>query len=159
MKKGAVCMKRDVVDYCDEKITIRCNDPKKVGSDMDIEVRLPEGILVQSLLLKGTVVRCAREERTEPERYVLELKIDDLTPLNEKILDAYKDFLDRERKIQAIKIDIEGFQRAFENFGRKLRLLRRTAEEVRKRIFGCNRYDNTCKACGSQQRCQVYFPD
>ena len=56
--------------------------------------------------------------------------------MNQKILEAYKDFLDREKMLNDIKIDMQAFQAAFENFGKKLRQLRKTAEDVKDSVRG-----------------------
>lgn len=129
-------MKSEVVAFSEDKITLRASSPKDVGSKIDLEVRLPKGILIKSFLLNGTVTRCADEKCPETGGYLLEMKIGDLSPLNEKILHAYKDFLDRERELNDIKVDLKAFQQAFDNFGEKLRLLRRTAVEVRNNVRG-----------------------
>jgi hypothetical protein len=64
------------------------------------------------------------------------MKIGNLSPISQKILEAYKDFLEREKMLNEIKIDVQAFQEAFDNFGKKLRQLRQTAEEVKDSVRG-----------------------
>lgn len=129
-------MQSEVVAFSEDKITLRASSPRNVGAKIDLEVRLPKGILIKSFSLNGTVTRCDQEQCSDSTGYLLEMKIGDLTPLNEKILEAYKDFLNREKTLNEIKIDLQAFQQAFNNFGDKLRQLRQTAEEVRNNVRG-----------------------
>jgi hypothetical protein len=134
--KGLAEMKNQVVDFTDNTVTLRVDSPRNIGSKIDLEVRLPQGILIKSFLLNGTITSCECEGKESAGAYLLKMKIGDLSPLNHKILEAYKDFLAREEMLRDIKIDLQAFQQAFETFGQKLRLLRQTAEEVRNNVKG-----------------------
>jgi hypothetical protein len=129
-------MKSEVVAFSEDRVMLRASVPKNIGEKVDLEVRLPKGILIKSFILNGTVTQCAHERCPEKGGYLLEMEIGDLSPLNEKILEAYKDFLSRDQALRKIKLDLKAFQEAFDNFGEKLRLLRRTAEEVRNNVRG-----------------------
>jgi len=129
-------MKNQVVNFTDDTVTLRVDSPKHVGSKIDLEVRLPQGILIKSFLLNGTITSCQCEGNESTGAYLLQMKIGDLSPLNHKILEAYKDFLAREQMLKEIKVDLQAFQQAFETFGQKLRLLRQTAEDVRNNVKG-----------------------
>lgn len=129
-------MANEMVKFSEELVTLRTDEPKTVGSKMDVEVRLPKGILIKSFLLNGTITACEYVHNGESGSYELQLKIGSLSPMNQKILEAYKDYLEREKMLNEIKMDMQAFQVAFENFGKKLRQLRKTAEEVKDSVRG-----------------------
>jgi hypothetical protein len=136
-KKGVgIDMANEMITCTEESVTLRADVPKPVGTKMDVEVRLPKGILIKSFLLNGTITACECAREAGSGRYVLKMKIGSLSPMNQKILEAYKDFLERERMLKEIKIDMQAFQEAFDTFGKKLRQLRKTAEEVKDSVRG-----------------------
>lgn len=129
-------MASELITFSEESVTLRTDTPKPVGTRMDVEVRLPKGILIKSFLLNGTITACECVNKSGSSCYVLKMKIGRLSPMNQKILEAYKDFLDRDIMLNEIKIDMQAFQEALENFGKKLRQLRKTAEDVKDSVRG-----------------------
>jgi hypothetical protein len=129
-------MANKLIDFSEERVVLEADTPKAIGTKMDVEVRLPKGILIKSFLLNGTITACECQSNCGANSYVLQMKIGNLSPINQKILEAYKDFLEREQMLNEIKIDVQAFQEAFDNFGKKLRQLRRTAEEVKDSVRG-----------------------
>lgn len=129
-------MASQMIRFTEQYVTLRTDAPRTIGTEMDVEVRLPRGILIKSFLVNGTITGCRSEQEDGTSSYVLEMKIGHLAPMNQKILEAYKDYLERERMLNEIKIDVQAFQQAFDNFGKKLRQLRKTAEEVKDNVRG-----------------------
>lgn len=129
-------MASELITFDEGAVTLRTDTPKPVGTKMDVEIRLPKGILIKSFLLNGTITVCKCVNKGESSTYLLKMKIGSLSPMNQKILEAYQDYLEREKMLNEIKIDMEAFQEAFANFGKKLRQLRKTAEEVKDSVRG-----------------------
>jgi hypothetical protein len=129
-------MASKLITFNDESVLLRTDTPKPVGTKMDVEIRLPKGILIRSFLLNGTVTLCECVQKEGSNTYLLKMKIGNLSPVNQKILEAYQDYLKREKMLSEIKIDMEAFQEVFETFGKKLRQLRKTAEEVKDNVRG-----------------------
>jgi len=129
-------MASEMIKFSEETVILRTDTPKPVGTKMDLEVRLPKGILIKSFLLKGTITACECVRKAGSNSYEMKMKIGNLSPVNQKILEAYKDFLEREKMLNEIKIDMQAFQDAFDNFGKKLRQLRKTAEAVKDSVRG-----------------------
>lgn len=129
-------MASKLITFNDESVLLRTDTPKPVGTKMDVEIRLPKGILIRSFLLNGTVTLCECVHKEGSSTYLLKMKIGNLSPVNQKILEAYQDYLKREKMLSEIKIDMEAFQETFEAFGKKLRQLRKTAEEVKDNVRG-----------------------
>ncbi len=128
-------MKGQLIEFKEESVTVHTDTPKTVGTEIDLEVRLPQGILVRSFLLSGTITGCERL-RNGSRSYRLEIKIGDLSPMDQQILHAYKDFLEREQMLNRINMDLEAFQQAFRNLEAKLRQLRKTVTQVRDNLRG-----------------------
>ena len=129
-------MSNKLIDFSEERVVLQTNSPKAVGTKMDVEVRLPKGILIKSFLLHGTITACECHSEDGSNRYILHVKVGNLSPINQKILEAYKDYMEREKMLHDIKIDVQAFQEAFYQFGKKLRQLRQTAEEVKDSVRG-----------------------
>jgi hypothetical protein len=128
-------MKGKLIEFKEESVTIHTDTPKTIGTEIDLEVRLPQGILARSFLLRGTITGCECL-RNGSRSYKLEIKIGDLSPLNLKIFHAYKDFLEREQMLNRINVDLKAFQQAFRNLEAKLRQLRKTVTQVRDNLRG-----------------------
>lgn len=117
-------------------VILHTDTPKDVGSRMVIEVKLPEGVLLKSFTINGTITGCEPIKHNGSKAYMLEMKIGDMSQVNKRILEAYVDFLVRGKQLSGIRIDIEGLQDACNDFGEKLAKLRKTAEEVRNNLRG-----------------------
>jgi hypothetical protein len=117
-------------------VTLYTDAPKGVGQRMDFEVKLPEGIRLRSFTINGTVTGCKPVGVSRSGGYKLEMSIGDLSPTNKKILEAYVDFVEREKTLREIRPDFKGLQEACNDFGEKLKQLRETAEEMKSNVRG-----------------------
>lgn len=129
-------MATEVISLTRETVTLFTDMPRDLGTKIDLEVRLPEGMLLKSFALKGTITGCEFLSESGLSGYILEMKIGEVSPLNQKILDAYIDFLERQRVLEDINIDFRALQEVFDDFGKRITQLRKTAEEVRNNIRG-----------------------
>lgn len=129
-------MATDMIGFKDNAVTLHTDTPRPVGSQVDVEVRLPKGILVTTFVLNGVVTACRRRQTDEVGSWELEMVVGRLSPVTQEILVAYKDYLERQRMLNEISIDLEAFRLAFENFSRKLHQLRKTAQEVKDNVRG-----------------------
>jgi len=142
----------------EDVVTLRSDRPKHLGTKIDLEVKLPEGVLLQSFTLNGTITSCeyvsdlpaiatgASIEAAQCARrwqagngsgsYILEVKIGDISPMNKKILKAYIDFLEREDMLKGIEMDLKALQQVFSHFGQRLSQLRATSELMRSELEG-----------------------
>ncbi|MBW1676520.1 MAG: hypothetical protein JRF30_07250 [Deltaproteobacteria bacterium] len=146
----------ETIRVTEDTVTLRSDRPKHIGARIDVEVKLPEGVFLESFTLNGTITSCeyvsnlpatgASIEAAQCARrwqagnglgsYILEMKIGDISPINRKILKAYIDFLGREDMLKGIKIDLKALQEAFSHFGERLNQLRATSELIRSKLQG-----------------------
>ena len=129
-------MTSEIIKFAKKTITLCADSPKSVGTEIDLLVKLPEGMILRSFPLEGTVTDCELVSNNGSSCYVLEVKIGDVSPLNEKILEAYKDYLERKEILDEIKIDFVALKEVFEGFAERLRQLRMAAEEARNNVKG-----------------------
>ncbi len=116
--------------------TLHADAPKDVGSIMAVEVKLPEGVLLESFVLNGTISGCEPGRHNGSKAYILEMKIGRLSPVNKMVLKAYVDFLEREEMLKGVRIDMKGLDAACNDFGEKLAQLRKTAEGAKNNLRG-----------------------
>ena len=128
----------EIVSITEEVVTLRTDRPKSVGSKIDIEVALPEGVLLESFTLNGSITSCKYTSNNESGNYILEMKIGDISPMNRKILEAYIDFLAREQMLKGLEMDLKALQveEVFSDFGERLRQLIETSEVLRSELKG-----------------------
>jgi len=126
----------ELIEFTEETVTFYADAPSEVGTKKELVVRLPEGILLKSFSLTGTITGCRFVSHDSSSCYVLEMEIGELSLMNKKILDAYKDFLERESMLTERRGDMKAAQEAFQDFGANLRRLRNTAEEARQIMQG-----------------------
>lgn len=120
----------------EDVVTLRSDRPKHLGTKIDLEVKLPEGVLLQSFTLNGTITSCEYVSDNGSGSYILEVKIGDISPMNKKILKAYIDFLEREDMLKGIEMDLKALQQVFSHFGQRLSQLRATSELMRSELEG-----------------------
>lgn len=120
----------------EDVVTLRSDRPKHLGTKIDLEVKLPEGVLLQSFILNGTITSCEYVSDNGSGSYILEVKIGDISPMNKKILKAYIDFLEREDMLKGIEMDLKALQQVFSHFGQRLSQLRATSELMRSELEG-----------------------
>jgi len=121
----------ELIEFTEGTVTFYADAPSKVGTKTELEVRLPEGILLRSFSLTGTITGCRFVSHHRSNYYVLEMEIGELSPMNRKILDAYKDFLKIESMRTVRRGHMKAAQEALENFETNLRRLRKTAEKTK----------------------------
>jgi hypothetical protein len=130
-------MKTKIIELTKSTVIFTADTTLERGAEINLEVRLPQEALLESFVLKGTIRKCTRIQNIEGlSGYVVEMNIGDLPEMNEKILEAYMDFLEREKKLNGIKIDHKALQKAFENFGTRLEQLIAVSEMLTKATRG-----------------------
>ena len=125
-----------VIELTEHTAVIQTARPRDPGARVDLKVRLPDGVLATHLVIPGTVTRCEFVDNDGDKRYVLEMKIGKMPSIDQKILVAYREFLERRKVLAKVKVDLSQIQEAFETFGRNLRQLRETTEELRHNLRG-----------------------
>jgi predicted RecB family nuclease len=125
-----------VIELTEHTAVIQTATPRDPGAKVDLKVKLPDGVLATHLVIPGTVTRCEFMNNDGDSRYVLEMKIGKMPSIDQKILVAYREFLERKKVLAKVKVDLNQIQEAFEAFGHNLRQLRETAEELRHNLRG-----------------------
>ncbi|MBW2108609.1 MAG: hypothetical protein JRI36_08105 [Deltaproteobacteria bacterium] len=129
-------MATEMIRFTENSVTLRTDTPRPVGSEINVEVGLPKGILVTSFVLNGTITDCRCIRTGHTRQWELDMVVGRLSPVTRQIFEAYKDYLEREKMLNEISFDLEAFRQAFENFSRKLHQLRKTAQEVKDNVRG-----------------------
>jgi hypothetical protein len=126
----------ETIRLSEDVVTLRSDRPKYMGTKVDLEVELPEGILLQSFTINGTITSCKYVSDNRSGSYILEMKVGDMSPMNKKILKAYVDFLERREMLKKLKMDLKVLQQAFSHFGERLGQLKATWELTRNELEG-----------------------
>ncbi len=131
-------MMTQLIKLTGNTVTLLSNKPKNIGTEVDLKVRLPEGTLLKSFALSGTIIRCQPVTVSDDESpgYVLEVKLGDISPMNKNILDAYVDFIERRSMLKGIKVDFKALEDVMSDFSEKLTQLRKTSELMRNHAKG-----------------------
>ena len=129
-------MMNELIEFTDEAVTFYADAPSAVGTKKELIVKLPEGILLRSFSLAGTITGCRFVSGHGSCCYMLEMQIGELSPMNRKILEAYKDFLERENMRTATRGHMETAREAFQHFETNLGQLRETAERAKQLLKG-----------------------
>ncbi|MDY6955089.1 MAG: hypothetical protein SWE60_26605 [Thermodesulfobacteriota bacterium] len=129
-------MMGELIECTEQTVTLCADAPRKVGTKTELAVSLPDGILLRSFSLSGTITGCRCVSHPESDYYVLEMEIGELSPMNKKILDAYKGFLERESMRMKRRVNTKAAEQAFQDFVANLRRLHNTAEETRQIMQG-----------------------
>jgi len=126
----------ETIRLAEDVVTLRSDRPKHMGTRVDLEVELPEGILLQSFTINGTITSCKYVSDNGSGSYISEMKIGDISPMNKEILKAYVDFLERRKMLKRLKTDLKVLQGAFSDLGERLGQLRATWERMRSELQG-----------------------
>ncbi len=110
-------MSKEVIELTENTAVIKSNTLKDIGSDLDIEIKLPEDILLESFALNGTVTDCVHVQNNGTSGYAVKIVIGNISKENQQILAAYVDFLERQKKLDTIKIDTDALEKAFGKIG------------------------------------------
>ncbi len=129
-------MKREFVKFADNTLTVTSEIPRDVGSEIDYELRMPEGILLKALKLKGIVTQCRYMHKNSSNSYLLYMNISNISEKNRLILEAYMDFLKREEELDSVTVDHQALQDAFETFGEKFSELYKESTLLLKNLKG-----------------------
>ena len=119
------------IKLTEDSVVLRTDTPADIGTTIDLEIKLPEGILLKSFKINGTVSGCGYVGDNRSGQYVLEIRIGDISPMNKKILEAYIDFLKREEMLKGIKVEFSILQKSLNDFEKRLRQLRAISELTR----------------------------
>jgi len=132
-------MMTPMIQLSGNKVTVLTNKPRNIGAKIAVKVRLPNGSLLQSLTLRGAVIRCqpVTVGHDESPRYVVEVTFGDLSPVNRRILEAYIDFVERRNMLKEIKkVDFKALEDVMRDFGERLAQLSKTSELLRDNVKG-----------------------
>lgn len=125
-----------VIELTKDTAILHTAKPKSLGTCVDLEIKLPEGVLANHLLITGTVTRCEFIDQNGEGLYLLEMRLGKMSPVDQKILTAYREYLERKRALAKVTVDLNEIHAAFESFGQNLRQLRETAEVLRNNLRG-----------------------
>jgi len=125
-----------VIELTDDTAIIHTAQPKGLGTKVELKVKLPDGVVANHLVIPGTVTRCDLIDSNGKSQYLLELKINEMSSVDQKILAAYREFLERKKVLAKVKVDLGEIQAAFDTFGSNLRELRKNAEDLRDNLRG-----------------------
>ncbi len=114
---------KEIICITQDTVTLYNKSPFKIGSDINVDIELPEEILLDSFQLGGTIRTCNHIQNNGSSGYLMEININNLPTTEKLILKAYVDFLEREKQINEIKIDYDALENAFTNFGQQLNQL------------------------------------
>ena len=128
-------MTNRIIELTNDTMILRTDAPRTIGANLDLEIKLPEGILAGSFIVNGTITSCAFITNNGSSHYMLEIQLGKLSEANRKILEAYTGFLEKEL-LNEKKVDLVAIREAFDTLGSNLRQLRETAEELRDNIRG-----------------------
>lgn len=123
-------MINELIKLTEETVKFRADKPKNLGEKIKLEIKLPEGVSITSFVLYGVITACEFVSENGSNVYLLEMKICDLSPLNQKILTAYLDFLERDRKVKQARIDCNNLHEALVNLKKRFSLLADAVEEM-----------------------------
>ncbi len=129
-------MTNRIIELTNDTMVLHADSPRTVGANLDLEIKLPEGVLAGSFIVSGTITSCEFINNNGSSHYMLELQLGELSEVNTTILTAYRGFLEREKLLNETKVDLVAIREAFDALGSNLRQLRETAEELRDNIRG-----------------------
>jgi hypothetical protein len=127
---------KEIICITQDTVTLYNKSPFEIGSDINIDIKLPEEILLDSFQLDGTIKTCDLIQNNGSNGYLIEISINNLPSTEKQILKAYIDFFERERQINEIKIDYNALENAFNNFGQQLNQLMAEANLLLKKSQG-----------------------
>ena len=123
-------MINELIKLTEETIKFRADRPRDLGEKVKLEIKLPEGLSIKSFAVYGIITACEYYSENGSNDYLLEMKICNISPLNQKILAAYMDFLERDRKIKQARIDFNNLQEAMADLRKRFSLLADVVEEM-----------------------------
>ncbi len=129
-------IQKEILDITESTVTLHNETPVEVGTDISVEIKLPEEILLDSFNLEGSIKACRHMQNNGSTGYLLEMSIGDIPLSTKKILEAYIDFLKREKQLNEIKIDYNALEDVFVNFGKQMDQLLGEATQLLKKTTG-----------------------
>ncbi len=127
---------KEIICITQDTVTLYNKAPFEIGSGINVDIKLPKEILLDSFQLDGTIKSCNLIQNNGSSGYLMEISINDLPTTEKQILKAYIDFLEREKQINEIKIDYNALENAFNNFGQQLNQLMAEANLLLKKSQG-----------------------
>ena len=127
-----------VIELTESTLKLKSDQPRNEGTKVDVDITFPEGATIKSLLVSGIVIKCdlVNYRHDNSDNYLLEVQIDRLTAVAEKILKAYIDFLQRDKMLKEIRTDQHSPQEVFYNLDGKLNQLLKTSKEAEMNLRG-----------------------
>lgn len=124
-------MMKRLIKLTEKLVTFSSDRPIDLGAKIDLEIRLPEGTSIKSFVLQGVVSDCALVQEKASRHYLVDMKIGDLSPFNQKILTAFMEFAKRESIIRAVSIDADHLQETLTDLKRKFTRLAAAVEMLK----------------------------
>ncbi len=113
-------MKREILRLTSDFVVFMTEQSQKVGTETNLEIELPKDIDLECVPVSGTVTDCRHVLYNGCSRYLIKMNIGDMTKQNRMILDAYIDFLKREKALEKMRKDNEELQQAVQRLEDKL---------------------------------------
>jgi hypothetical protein len=124
-------MMSKLIKLTEEMITLRTDRPKDIGEKIQLEIKLPEGNSIKSFVLHGIITGCELITENGSKDYLIEMRICEISQLNKKILAAYMDYLERDRKLKEASIDFQNLQKAMADLKKRFSQLAEAVEQMK----------------------------
>lgn len=113
-------MKKEIIRLTNDFVVFSAEKPKEIGTEANLDIRLPQDTDLDSFSVRGTITDCRHVLDNGNSRYVIEMNIGELPEKNRMILDAYVNFLEREKVLDKMRKDNEELQKAIHRLREKL---------------------------------------
>ncbi|SPD73328.1 hypothetical protein PITCH_A1800014 [uncultured Desulfobacterium sp.] len=113
-------MNHEIIKLTKNMAVFSADTPISIGTESDLEIALPKDVTLDSFTIKGMITECRHVRNNETSSYLFKMNITELTEKNRLILDAYVDFLEREKILDKIRKDNQELQNALSKLGDKL---------------------------------------
>ncbi|MGA1842554.1 MAG: hypothetical protein ACMUIU_18220 [bacterium] len=124
-------MTSKLIKLTEETIMLLADRPKDIGEKIQLEIKLPEGNSINSFVLHGIITGCELSSENGLSEYLIEMKICEISQLNKKVLAAYMDYLERERKLKEASIDFQNMQKAMVDLKKRFSQLAEAVEQMK----------------------------
>ncbi len=121
-------MNKAIIKISEKNLTLRVAEPCRVGTVMNWDIQMPVAAHLDKLTVRGTVTECAYSPANGSGDYLLSVAIGDLSTVDQAILKAYVDFLERESALNQIAAEHQALQETLKQFSQTLSQFISTAE-------------------------------
>ena len=124
-------MMSKLIKLTEKTITLLADGPKDIGEKIQLEIKLPEGNSIKSFILHGVITGCELNTESGSSDYLIEMKICEISQLNKKVLAAYMNYLERDRKLKEASIDFQNLQEAMADLQKRFSQLADAVEQMK----------------------------